>query len=284
MQRGRGWGAVMAIKKVPSDASIRIGSMWFPVRNLPAALARHTKLVFCLTGSDDHPYSLRGSATGLKFQDRHLLFCCGLQIVNIEPRNVVISLDKEGRTLISGEQMVSLDHVQELLGEEILDLTAMRFDPAKYGPSPIDLGFFDIRGSDVWNGDPQTTFLVFGYPTSLRSVEIDDVSGRLNTASNPSSTSWRLVRSIVAMLMSSAAAIRLSLQPSPASDTSAFKRMRAFVSSCAERLPLLINSSSWARSSALNRTTYFLTAISFPTTNHLHRWRRQRFRNCRHFQ
>jgi hypothetical protein len=32
-----------------------------------------------------------------------------------------------------------------------------------------------------------------------------------------------------------------------------------------------INSSSWARSSTLNRTTYFLTAISFPTTNHLHR-------------
>src|SRR5215471_118295 len=94
---------------------------------------------------------------------------------------------------------------------------------------------------------------------------------RLNTASNPSSTSWRLVRSIVAMLMSSAAAIRLSLQPSPRSDTSAFSRMRAFVSSWAERLPLRINSSSWARSSALNRTTYFLTAISFPTTNHLHR-------------
>jgi hypothetical protein len=49
---------------------------------------------------------------------------------------------------------------------------------------------------------------------------------RLNTASNPSSTSWRLVRSIVAILVSSAAAIRLSLQPSPSSDTSAFSRMR----------------------------------------------------------
>src|SRR5580765_6646603 len=61
---------------------------------------------------------------------------------------------------------------------------------------------------------------------------------RASTASNPSSTSWRLVRSIVAMLVSSAAAIRLSLQPAPASDTSAFSRMRAFVSSWAERLPL----------------------------------------------
>ena len=67
---------------------------------------------------------------------------------------------------------------------------------------------------------------------------------RLNTASNPSSTNCRLVRSTVAMLVSSAAAIRLSLQPSPASDTSAFKRMRAFVSSCAERLPERIKSLS----------------------------------------
>jgi choline dehydrogenase-like flavoprotein len=47
--------------------------------------------------------------------------------------------------------------------------------------------------------------------------------------------------------------------------------MRAFVSSWAERLPLRINSLSRARSSALNRTTYFFTAISFQTTNHLHR-------------
>src|SRR5258707_1338376 len=108
---------------------------------------------------------------------------------------------------------------------------------------------------------------------------------RLNTASNPSSTSWRLVRSIVGILVSSAAAIRLSLQPSPSSDTSAFSRMRAFVSNCAERLPLRINSSSWARSSALNRTTYFLTAITFPTTNHLHRsLTATEIQKFRHFQ
>ncbi|MBV9530768.1 MAG: hypothetical protein JO283_06800 [Bradyrhizobium sp.] len=64
--------------------------------------------------------------------------------MSIELRNVVIPLDKEGRTLISGQQMVSLDHLQELLGEDILDLTAMRLDPAKYGPSPVELGFFEI--------------------------------------------------------------------------------------------------------------------------------------------
>src|SRR5438876_4181027 len=108
-------------------------------------------------------------------------------------------------------------------------------------------------------------------PSKIRRRAEFELYLRANTASNPSSTSWRLVRSTVAMLVSSAAAIRLSLQPSPASDMSAFNRMRAFVSSWAERLPLRINSLSRSRSSASSLTTYFLTAISFPATNHLHR-------------
>ena len=41
------------------------------------------------------------------------------------------------------------------------------------------------------------------------------------------------------MLVSSAAEIALSLQPSPASDTSAFNRMRALVSNCAGCLTAL---------------------------------------------
>src|SRR5208337_4086831 len=95
---------------------------------------------------------------------------------------------------------------------------------------------------------------------------------RLSAASSPSSTSRRRVRPIVSILVSSATEIALSLHPSPASDTSAFKRIRAFVSDCAGCLPEPVIASSRSRSSALNLTTYFLTAaISLPATNHLHR-------------
>ena len=70
---------------------------------------------------------------------------------------------------------------------------------------------------------------------------------RVRTDSNPSSTNCRRVRWTVAMPTSSAAAIGPSLHPSPASDTSAFSRMRAFVKSWAERLPLWIRSFRCAR-------------------------------------
>jgi len=57
--------------------------------------------------------------------------------------------------------------------------------------------------------------------------------------------------------------IWLSLHPSPASETSAFNKIRAFSRRCAGLLPFPIIISSSERSPQLNRTTYFFTTISF---------------------
>jgi len=65
------------------------------------------------------------------------------------------------------------------------------------------------------------------------------------------------------MLVSKALMIRLSLQPAPASETSAFNNILAFSSRCAGLLPFRISASSYSRSSPLSRTTYFFTEISF---------------------
>src|SRR5262249_15335048 len=64
-------------------------------------------------------------------------------------------------------------------------------------------------------------------------------------------------------LVSRALMIWLSLHPSPASETSAFNNIRAFSSRCAGLFPFRISASSCSRSSALNRTTYRFTEISF---------------------
>src|SRR5271169_215386 len=106
-------------------------------------------------------------------------------------------------------------------------------------------------------------------PSKIRGRAEFGLCLRFSAPSSPSSTRRRRRRPILLTLVSSASEIALSLQPSPASDTSAFSRMRAFVSNCAGCLPAQVNASSRSRSSALNLTTYFLTAISFPATNHL---------------
>jgi hypothetical protein len=57
--------------------------------------------------------------------------------------------------------------------------------------------------------------------------------------------------------------IRLSLHPSPASETSALSKIRAFSSRCAGLLPFRISVASRSRSSPLSLTTYLFTEISF---------------------
>jgi hypothetical protein len=101
------------MKRIGPGDSVRIGSIWVPVKLLPQALASFTNLVFCLTGSDDHPYSLRGSATGLKFQDQHLLFCCRHQIADRSPGEVVVPVDKRG----SGTKFIGLNDLPEFSGQ-----------------------------------------------------------------------------------------------------------------------------------------------------------------------
>jgi hypothetical protein len=64
-------------------------------------------------------------------------------------------------------------------------------------------------------------------------------------------------------LVSRALMIRLSLQPSPDSETSAFNNIRAFSSRRAALFPFRIIASSRSRSSPLSRTTYLFTEISF---------------------
>jgi len=95
---------------------------------------------------------------------------------------------------------------------------------------------------------------------------------RRRAASNPSSTSrWRVLAT-VSTLVSSAAAIWLSLQPAPPSEASAFSKMRAFSSFCAGCFPLWIRVVSCSRSSSLSVTMYFFTAIFFLAMNPLRRW------------
>src|ERR1700736_541091 len=72
-------------------------------------------------------------------------------------------------------------------------------------------------------------------------------------------------------LVSKAWMIQLSLQPSPASETSAFNRMRAFNSRFAGLFPLRISACKCSRSPALNRTTYTgeeITAVLWSSDLH----------------
>jgi hypothetical protein len=106
-------------------------------------------------------------------------------------------------------------------------------------------------------------------PSKMRGLAEAGECLRISTASNPSSTSCWRVLATVSVLVSRASAIWLSLHASPASEASAFNRMRALVSSRAGCLPICTSASSRSRSSPLSLTTYLFTAACFAVTMHL---------------
>ena len=67
--------------KLANDSAVRVGRMWGTGKALPDTLKRYSRLVFCLNQSEQHPYSLRGTATGLRWQRRCMLFWCSHQFL-----------------------------------------------------------------------------------------------------------------------------------------------------------------------------------------------------------
>jgi hypothetical protein len=158
------------------DSTIRIGRILLSAKALPDALARYSRLLFCLNRSEQHPYSLRGTATGLRWQNRCMLFWCNHQTVGYQPDDVLVPLDKDGKFLISGSKFVHMTPPLSPSDEEYFDLCGTHYVPADYGDVNVERGFFELGEADAWKGDPNSTFMLFGYPTSLRNVDYDSAS------------------------------------------------------------------------------------------------------------
>src|SRR5262249_51127127 len=107
----------------------------------------------------------------------------------------------------------------------------------------------------------------------------------VSTPSTPSSTSCRRTRATVIGLVCKPPAIWQSVNASPASEASAFSRMRARISLRAECLPVRISACRRSRSSALSVTTYLLTAACLVDTESiLPQPRAHRFEGTDHCQ
>ena len=117
------------------------------------------------------PYTLRGSATGVRYGSEFLLFCCQHQFKDYDHNDVVVAVDKAAKTLVSGSEARWPTPTPENHGEEFLDVCAMRFQPERYGEPALERGFFPLIDVDCWNGSQDTHLFVYGYPSSFHNVD-----------------------------------------------------------------------------------------------------------------
>lgn len=153
-------------------SAVRVGKLWVPGRNTETVLANYTKQTFCLTGHEQCPYSFLGSATAVRFRNKYFLLWCRHQTKEYAPNDVTIPIEG-GNTLVSGSRLVFVNDDENNADQDYKDLQAMEFVPENYQSPNLEAAFFPIHEADVWKGNPDANFYLFGYPTELRSVDYE---------------------------------------------------------------------------------------------------------------
>jgi hypothetical protein len=151
--------------------SVRLGNVWVPGAEVEQALARFCKLLLCLNKIPEAPYTLRGSATGVRLGREFRLFCCQHQFKGYDYGDVVISVDKMATTLVSGSEARWPRPAPENDGEEFLDVCSMRFEPERYSEPSLERGFFPIIEADCWDRSSDAHLFVYGYPSDFYEVD-----------------------------------------------------------------------------------------------------------------
>jgi hypothetical protein len=78
-----------------------------------------------------------------------------------------------GKTLVSGSRLLFVNDDESSADEDYKDLHAMEFVPEKYHSPNLEAAFFPMHEADVWKGNPDSSFYLFGYPTELRLVDYE---------------------------------------------------------------------------------------------------------------
>jgi hypothetical protein len=153
-------------------SAIRIGKLWVPGRQAEKALANYTKQTFCLTGHERYPYAFLGSATALRFADKCFLLWCQHQTRAYAPNDVTIPIEG-GTILVSGSRLLFVKEEHHNADEDFTDICAMEFVVENYKSPNLETAFFPLDEQDVWKGNADAAFYLFGYPTELRSVDYE---------------------------------------------------------------------------------------------------------------
>jgi hypothetical protein len=78
-----------------------------------------------------------------------------------------------GKTLVSGSRLLFVSEHESNADEDYKDLCATEFVIEDYGSPNLEANFFRLHEEDVWQGNADAPFYLFGFPTELRSVDYE---------------------------------------------------------------------------------------------------------------
>jgi hypothetical protein len=167
----------LPIMEYLARTSVDVCGFFIPARSLEDTLKKYCKQLFILTGNNNYPYRLLGSASALKIGSQHLLFCCGHQISDCEPDTVSI-LHFATNTTITASRMIWPNVTDENRDTDWIDVRGLQYRVDDYKIPNLTNDFFRIvPNKNVWPANAKIgqhhTFILFGYPTEQQIVDYE---------------------------------------------------------------------------------------------------------------
>jgi hypothetical protein len=160
--------------------SVKVSAIWHDPGSVESFLERYCKHILCLTGSDEHPYSLRGSGTALKINGNHFLYCCDHQISDFEADKIAIRPHTGDKTVITASHMLCPVIEEHNKDSDYIDIRALEYRPEDYSIANLSSEFFDVRDDNILPVNKTDHFLAYGYPSELQDAYADDDSPSIN--------------------------------------------------------------------------------------------------------
>ncbi len=158
----------MTFEEMFACNALRIGNIYLRPQAVDEYLAKYCHALVLLNNDRNFPYSIFGSCSTLRNNNRHSLICTAHQIKSYTPDKVCfVPKIASWKTIITGHRFL-YSNASEIskIEEEFVDINAIEFTPSNYSISNLQSEFFNVLDEDCWPNQTLNKFIVFGHPSS----------------------------------------------------------------------------------------------------------------------
>lgn len=170
--------SVLDIHSLIGRSSVRVGRILVPPGAVEGTLYRYAKALVYLNTSEEFPYSIRGTMSGLRLGTRYFSIFCKHQIAEADPGKVgLFPRAAGGKFYICGGTFRDILLDGSNLDEEFIDVCGIEYVPDRFQIPNLSSEFFDVIPDDCWPSNSLGHLIAFGLPSNLQKFELDPSEG-----------------------------------------------------------------------------------------------------------
>jgi hypothetical protein len=160
------------VQGVKNLSSVSIGDIAVPASAVEQTIAPYCRQLIVHTHVEAFPYQLYGSATLIKYKNRHFALCTGHQADQFQPDDISIYIPST-EVIISASRLFIPDNKDFADDSDNFDVRIFEFETSNYTIPNLNYRFFPVRPQDRWKPESEIRLLAFGFPSILQDVDYE---------------------------------------------------------------------------------------------------------------